>query len=95
LRLPQANALADSDDETGTIRTTHEGVAREGAPCAVSAALGAAAHCVMLAARYLDVPLRYPTLLYGSRSMISDLISAENAASPNFPLVCTLLHVLV
>jgi hypothetical protein len=39
-----------------------------------------------LLARYLDVPLRYPMKLVGSRSMISDPISAEHRESPNFPL---------
>jgi hypothetical protein len=52
----------------------------------IAAALGSVCHCVSLLSRYLDVPLRYPVRPIGSRSLITDPISALSSAAPHFPL---------
>ena len=51
----------------------------------ISTALGFVAHCVSLLSRWLDIPLRYPIDLCGSRSSIIDEISIS-IANPRFPL---------
>lgn len=51
----------------------------------VATALGFVCHCVLLCSRYLDVPLRYPMLAMGSRSVIQDTLSVFGVQQ-KFPL---------
>jgi len=50
----------------------------------IATALGYVSHILYLAAKYLEVPLRYPMIPMCSRSMILDEISQQT--SPKFPL---------
>eukprot|EP01113_Clastostelium_recurvatum_P025554 TRINITY_DN3074_c1_g1_i1.p1 TRINITY_DN3074_c1_g1~~TRINITY_DN3074_c1_g1_i1.p1 ORF type:complete len:583 (+),score=153.72 TRINITY_DN3074_c1_g1_i1:93-1841(+) len=50
----------------------------------IATALGYVTHILCMAARYLDVPLRYPMVPMCSRSVIRDEISQQ--PSPKFPL---------
>lgn len=59
----------------------------------IATALGYVAHILHLAAKYLEVPLRYPMIPMCSRSMILDEISQQTSPKYDFLLLCCLcLH---
>jgi len=50
----------------------------------ISTALGYVVHVLLLASKYLEVPLRYQLMFYASRSMIRDPVQANSSALPLF-----------
>lgn len=50
----------------------------------ISSALGYVVHLLLLASKYLEIPLRYQLFFYASRSMIRDPVSGSGQALPLF-----------
>jgi len=55
----------------------------------VSTALGYVCHMLDLVSRWLEVPMPYPLIPFGSRSLIRDEISEKYSQAPRFPLYYT------